>query len=242
MSFYGSRYFGDIVHGELGKDLFRYHGFVMMVAVAVLVFVMYMGCVILFTKFSYRHFLNRQRLEFWWTIVPMLMLVGLWFPSMINLYYMEEVKRPRWNFKAIGKQWYWSYEFCRNLDTPSSSESAESISCYTIDSYMEDQQETFSKGGYRLLDVDNRMVAPADVQMTAFVSSSDVLHSFALPKLLIKVDAIPGRINRLPMKASQCSIIYGQCSEICGVNPSFMPIVIEFIPEKYFVMWLEALN
>nr|AAQ63683.1 cytochrome c oxidase subunit II [Mytilus galloprovincialis] len=242
MSFYGSRYFGDIIYGEVGKSLFEYHGFVMMVAVGVLVFVMYMGCVILFTKRFYRHFLNRQRLEFWWTVVPMLLLTVLWFPSMINLYHMEEVKRPRWNFKAIGKQWYWSYEFCRNLDTPSLNKSAEEISCYTIDSYMENPQETFMKSGYRLLDVDNRMVAPAGVQMTAFVSSSDVLHSFALPKLLIKVDAIPGRINRLPMKASQCSIIYGQCSEICGVNHSFMPIVIEFIPEKYFVMWLGALN
>nr|ADE05903.1 cytochrome c oxidase subunit II [Mytilus trossulus] len=242
MSFYGSRYFGDIVYGEVGKSLFQYHGFVMMVAVAVLVFVIYMGCVILSTKIFYRHFLNRQRLEFWWTVVPMLLLVGLWFPSMINLYHMEEVKRPRWNFKAIGKQWYWSYEFCRNMDTLNSESSAESISCYTIDSYMENPQDTFKKSGYRLLDVDNRMVAPVNVQMTAFVGSSDVLHSFALPKLLIKVDAIPGRINRLPMKASQCSIIYGQCSEICGVNHSFMPIVIEFIPEKYFVMWLESLN
>jgi len=101
---------------------------------------------------------------------------------------------------------------------------------------MEDQQETFRKGGYRLLDVDNRMVAPVDVQITAFVRRGDVLHSFALPKLLLKVDAIPGRVNRLPIKASQCRIIYGQCSEICGVNHRFIPIVIEFIPEKYFVM------
>lgn len=242
MSFYGSRYFGDIIYGEVGKSLFEYHGYVMIVIVGVLVFVIYMGCVILITKRSYRHFLNRQRLEFWWTVVPMLLLILLWFPSMINLYHIEEVKRPRWNFKAIGKQWYWSYEFCRNLDTPGFNKSAEGISCYTIDSYIESPQDTFIKNGYRLLDVDNRIVAPAGVQITAFVSRSDVLHSFALPKLLIKVDAIPGRINRLPMKASQCSIIYGQCSEICGVNHRFMPIVIEFIPEKYFVIWLEALN
>lgn len=142
MSFYGNRYFGDIIYGEVGKSLFEYHGYVIIVAVGVLVFVMYMGCVILFTKRFYRHFLNRQRLEFWWTVVPMLLLIVLWFPSIINLYHIEEVKRPRWNFKAIGKQWYWSYEFCRNLDTPSLNKSAEGISCYTIDSYIENPQET----------------------------------------------------------------------------------------------------
>nr|AFR45256.1 cytochrome c oxidase subunit II [Mytilus californianus] len=245
MSYYGSRYFGDIIYKDMGKNLFNYHGYVMMTMIGLLTFVVYMGCVVMMSRYSYRHFLNRQRLEFWWTVVPMLILVGLWFPSMVNLYYMEEVKSARWNFKAIGKQWYWSYEFCRkDLNSVESYHLgiAKYITCVSIDSYMENPDETIAKHGYRLLDVDNRMVAPADVQMTVYVSSADVLHSFALPKLLLKVDAIPGRINRLPMRVSQCAILYGQCSEICGVNHSFMPIVIEFVPTFHFLRWIHSVS
>lgn len=85
--------------------------------------------------------------------------------------------------------------------------------------------------GYRLLDVDQRMVAPSNVQLTCFVSRTDVLHSFAIPSALLKVDAIPGRINSLPIIISEACVLYGQCSEICGVNHRFIPIVVEFIPE-----------
>nr|YP_009681500.1 cytochrome c oxidase subunit II [Gregariella coralliophaga]QDO71898.1 cytochrome c oxidase subunit II [Gregariella coralliophaga] len=240
MSFYGSWFFGDIIQGQQGRDIIAYHGFVMMVMIAVLVMVLYMGTVVLVSKATYRYFLNRQRLEFWWTLIPMILLTGLWFPSMKNLYVVDEVKTPRWNFKAVGKQWYWSYEFCPSVHPIKKVSSDSSDWTRIIDSYMMSKGEVMENKGYRLLDVDNRMVAPAGVQMTCYVTSSDVLHSFALPKLLLKVDAIPGRINRLPMKVSQSCVLYGQCSEICGVNHSFMPIVIEFIPEKYFVKWMDA--
>lgn len=96
--------------------------------------------------------------------------------------------------------------------------------------------------GYRLLDVDWRIIAPANTQMTIYVRRTDVLHSFALPAAFVKADAIPGRINQIPLKVNQCCIVYGQCSEICGVNHSFIPIVIEFIPLDYFVQCLKALD
>lgn len=240
MSFYGSCFFGDIIQGQQGRDIIAYHGFVIIVIIGVLVIVLYIGCVILSSNVSYRHFLNRQRLEFWWTLIPIILLTGLWFPSIKNLYVVDEVKTPRWNFKAVGKQWYWSYEFCPRVHPVKDIKGDSREWVRIIDSYIERKRDVIENKGYRLLDVDNRIVAPANVQITCYVTSSDVLHSFSLPKLLLKVDAIPGRINRLPIKVSQRCILYGQCSEICGVNHSFMPIVIEFIPEKYFVKWIDA--
>ena len=102
--------------------------------------------------------------------------------------------------------------------------------------------EEGGNSGYRLLDVDWRIVAPSLTQITIYVTRTDVLHSFALPAATLKVDAIPGRINQIPVKVDQCAVLYGQCSEICGVNHSFMPIVIEFVPPIVFVQYIEALN
>lgn len=106
-----------------------------------------------------------------------------------------------------------------------------------VDSYI-DNQAGF-QSGYRLLDVDWRLVAPRNTQISCYVISSDVLHSFALPRLMLKVDAVPGRINVLPIKVDQRCILYGQCSEICGINHRFMPIVVEFVPIDVFMSFYD---
>lgn len=175
--------------------------------------------------YKYRSFKKGEILEWVWTVIPMLILAVLWFPSASNLYLINHADEPKWSFKALGHQWYWSYEFLRKDHEQ-----------LRIDSYLDRRCE--ETGGYRLLDVDQRIVAPAKTQIRLLVSSADVLHSFALPALILKVDAVPGRINQLPFNVHRCGVTYGQCSEICGVNHSFMPIVIEFIPIKEFGQWL----
>lgn len=225
---YGSKWFNEVVYVTVGRDILAYHGYVIIVAVLVLGVILYIGVVVFLRKITYRHFLNKQNLEFWYTIIPIVLMGMLWVPSQLNLYHIDDVKTPRWNFKAFGKQWYWSYEFI--ADT--------SLQRVVLDSYIKSWEPGEKVEGYRLLDVDQRIVAPSNVQLTCFVRSTDVLHSFALPSVLLKIDAIPGRINRLPMVVREACVLYGQCSEICGVNHRFMPIVVEFIPEWKFVEWL----
>ena len=224
MAFYGSIFFNDVIRNGVRGDILKYHGYVIIVLVLVIIVVFYIGVVILFNNFSYRSFKNRQRLEFWWTVIPVFLLLSLWCPSILNLYRIEDVKSPFWTFKAVGKQWYWSYEVGL-IDGD----------ILVIDSYIDREASLEAGRGYRLLDVDCRLVAPADVQISCYVSRRDVLHSFALPRILLKVDAIPGRINVLPLKVDQSCVIYGQCSEICGINHRFMPIVIEFVPVYAFL-------
>jgi len=189
---------------------------------------MYILRAIILSSYNYRHFLNRQWLEYWWTVVPICIVIGLWFPSIANLYRMDELKHPDWNVKAIGNQWYWRYEVEFRDDA-----------YVEVQSYLQNGDGLENGEGYRLLDVDWRLVAPAQTQMTVYVSSADVLHSFALPGLLLKADAIPGRINQIPIKVRYSCVIYGQCSEICGVNHSFIPIVVEFIPLAAFLFHQE---
>lgn len=217
-----SLFFNDVLQSEFGAEIVKYYGYVIMVLILVIIVVLYMGVAIINHSYSYRNFKNRQALEYAWTAMPTFLLAMLWCPSILNLYRIDDLKDPVWSFKAVGKQWYWTYEV--------SIKDGESI---VIDSYID--REAGLEAGYRLLDVDWRLVAPANAQISCYVTRGDVLHSFALPAALLKVDAIPGRINVLPMKISQSCIMYGQCSEICGINHSFIPIVIEFVPIDVFI-------
>lgn len=232
MANYGQRFLNNSIYQEIGGDIFKYHGYGIIVGIFVVTLVIYIGVhIIYWNNFLYRHFKGRQRLEFWWTVLPIILLASLWYPSIKNLYHIDCIKKPLWRFKAIASQWYWSYEF--NL---------KDNKIFEFQSYMLPNVGEEDTKGYRLLDVDWRIIAPANTQMTIYVRRTDVLHSFALPAAFVKADAIPGRINQIPLKVNQCCIVYGQCSEICGVNHSFIPIVIEFIPLDYFVQCLKALD
>lgn len=133
---------------------------------------------------------------------------------------MDEVKNPSLTIKAIGHQWYWSYEYAdyRELE---------------FDSYMIPTRD-LTLGKPRLLEVDKRLILPSKTPIRVLVSSADVLHSWAIPSLGIKMDAVPGRLNQVKFFISRCGLFYGQCSEICGANHSFMPIVIESIKFSSF--------
>nr|AHV78306.1 cytochrome c oxidase subunit II [Lycodon ruhstrati] len=165
-----------------------------------------------------------EQLEAAWTVAPIMILILTALPSVRSLYLMEEVFNPYLTIKATGHQWYWNYEYSDNVKI-------------SFDSYMI-QTKDLQHGSPRLLEVDHRMVLPAGLQTRIVVTAEDVLHSWTIPSLGVKVDAVPGRLNQLPLATSRVGIFYGQCSEICGANHSFMPIAMEATPLHHFEQWL----
>jgi len=170
-------------------------------------------------------------LELIWTITPALILMFVAFPSFRLLYLMDEVISPTLTIKVIGHQWYWSYEYSDFL-----TDSGESID---FDSYMLPDSD-LELGQFRLLDVDNKLVIPVDSNIRLIVTGSDVLHSFAVPSLGLKLDCVPGRLNQVSFIAERSGTFYGQCSEICGVWHGFMPIVVEAVSANDFLVWIDS--
>nr|YP_009490376.1 cytochrome c oxidase subunit 2 [Gracilaria edulis]AWH62509.1 cytochrome c oxidase subunit 2 [Gracilaria edulis] len=168
-------------------------------------------------------------IEIIWTITPACILLIIAIPSFSLLYAMDEIISPAITVKTLGHQWYWSYEYSDYLN-----EEGESI---IYDSYMI-PEEDLDLGQLRLLEVDNRMVIPINTHIRVIVSASDVLHSWAIPSLGIKCDAIPGRLNQTSIFVKREGIFYGQCSEICGINHGFMPIVIEVVKLSNYISWI----
>nr|AKJ25581.1 cytochrome c oxidase subunit 2 [Geranium phaeum] len=169
-------------------------------------------------------------IEILWTIFPSIILMFIAIPSFALLYSMDEVVvDPASTIKAIGHQWYWTYEYS---DYNSSDE--ESL---TFDSYMI-SEEDLDLGQLRLLEVDNRVVVPANSHLRMIVTSADVLHSWAVPSLGVKCDAVPGRLNQISTFLQREGVYYGQCSEICGTNHAFMPIVVEAVSRKDYASWV----
>nr|ULQ69015.1 cytochrome c oxidase subunit 2 [Carex gibba] len=169
-------------------------------------------------------------IEIIWTIFPSIILMFIAIPSFALLYSMDEVVvDPAVTIKAIGHQWYWTYEYS---DYNSSDEQS-----LTFDSYMipEDDLEL---GQLRLLEVDNRVVVPAQTHLRMIITSADVLHSWAVPSLGVKCDAVPGRLNQTSILIQREGVYYGQCSEICGTNHAFMPIVVEAVSLKDYGSWV----
>jgi len=161
-------------------------------------------------------------IEIVWTIVPALILAVIAVPSFALLYSLEELVEPTLTVKVTGNQWYWSYEYsnCKNPDL------SEHIDGKKFDSYMI-PTEDLEEGNLRLLEVDNRLLLPVKTHISVIVTATDVLHCWAVPSLGVKVDACPGRLNQTSMFIKREGTFYGQCSEICGVNHGFMPIVVD---------------
>ena len=164
-------------------------------------------------------YLNHGTLiELIWTISPAFILIAIAFPSFRLLYLLDEVISPTITIKVVGHQWYWSYEYSDYIN-----ERGESIE---FDSYMVPESD-LEEGKLRMLEVDNRVMLPELTHVRFIVSSGDVIHSYACPALGIKCDAYPGRLNQISIFANRTGVYYGQCSEICGILHSSMPIVIE---------------
>lgn len=177
-------------------------------------------------------YLNHGTLiELIWTISPAFILIAIAFPSFRLLYLLDEVISPTITIKVVGHQWYWSYEYSDYIN-----ESGESIE---FDSYMIPESD-LELGQFRLLDVDNKVMVPTDTHVRLIVTGADVIHSFAVPSLGLKIDAVPGRLNQTSFLAERTGIFYGQCSEICGVWHGFMPIAIEAVSVQDYLSWIDA--
>ena len=170
-------------------------------------------------------------LELIWTILPIVILVLIAVPSFVLLYAMDEVVQPTLTLKVVGHQWYWSYEYT-NVTTNGYQEIA-------MDSNMVFDDES-NKGELRLLQVDKVFMLPIETHVNVIITSHDVLHSWAVPSLGVKVDAVPGRLNQLSVFIKREGVYYGQCSELCGVNHGFMPIMIKALPFDVWDKWVEA--
>jgi len=182
-------------------------------------------------KFPNR-FTHSSVLEIIWTVIPACVLLLIAIPSFALLYSLDELVDPVLTLKVVGHQWYWSYEYSDYF-------SLEGGDTLSFDSYMVPESDLVL-GSFRLLEVDNRVVLPIKTHIRVLVTSSDVLHSWAIPSFGIKVDATPGRLSQASLFIKREGVYYGQCSEICGVNHAFMPIVVKGTSTNQFVSWLSA--
>nr|UTT72621.1 cytochrome c oxidase subunit 2 [Megaginus tataupensis] len=197
-----------------------FHDHVMMVMLMVISCVFYVFMMIVAFPCYGRFMKSSEMLEGIWTILPCLILASLAAPSLTTLYISDEISNPVSSIKIIGHQWFWSYEY----DDGSLS----------YDSYMI-PSSSLNIGENRLLEVDKSMFVPMGSEVRMIVSSEDVIHSWSVPSVGVKMDAIPGRLNQFYMKPFRFGIMYGQCSEICGSLHSFMPIKVEIIKFDHFL-------
>nr|QVV96011.1 cytochrome c oxidase subunit II [Coridius brunneus] len=209
------------------EQMIIFHDHTIMILTMITLLIMYIMWTMMMNKLTNRYLLEGQTIELIWTMMPAVTLVFIALPSLRLLYMIDEINNPLMTLKVIGHQWYWSYEYSDLINVE-------------FDSYMKPTQE-LNMNEFRLLDVDNRTMLPMNSQIRLMITSADVLHSWAIPALGVKIDAVPGRLNQGTINISRPGLMYGQCSEICGANHSFMPIVVESIPMNSFMNWLKSM-
>nr|YP_010297085.1 cytochrome c oxidase subunit II [Plator insolens]UMI39145.1 cytochrome c oxidase subunit II [Plator insolens] len=220
MPVWGSMYFQNGVSPVMEQLIF-FHDHTMAIMIMIMVVVGYLLVNSCINKFYNLGLFQGQEMESIWTILPAVFLLLIAFPSLRLLYLMEEFEEYDLSIKVMGHQWYWTYEYS-DLDLK------------IINSYMLSDSSMF-----RLLNVDNSLVVPYKVNVRMIISSMDVIHSWTIPALGVKADAIPGRLNQLSLIFHRVGVFSGQCSEICGSNHSFMPIMIMVVPQMEFLdNWL----
>nr|YP_009318325.1 cytochrome c oxidase subunit II [Tegula argyrostoma]YP_010131267.1 cytochrome c oxidase subunit II [Omphalius rusticus]AOZ71806.1 cytochrome c oxidase subunit II [Tegula argyrostoma]AYJ22279.1 cytochrome c oxidase subunit II [Omphalius rusticus]QPZ75998.1 cytochrome c oxidase subunit II [Omphalius rusticus]UUJ34972.1 cytochrome c oxidase subunit II [Omphalius rusticus] len=227
MALWGQLGFQDAA-SPLMEQLIFLHDHAMLVLILIITVVGYVAVSLVTSPFISRNEVDGQELETIWTILPAVFLVFLGLPSLRLLYLLDEVGPCALTIKSVGHQWYWSYEYSDFLNIE-------------FDSYMVPSDELDS-GQFRLLEVDHRAVVPVNANIRVLVSSADVIHSWTVPSLGVKADAIPGRLNQLSLFIQYPGVFYGQCSEICGANHSFMPIVLEAVEIDDFAGWVAELG
>lgn len=207
-------------------QLTLFHDHVLVILTLVLTIIAYIISTLITNKYISRFIFEAQEIETIWTILPAIVLIFLALPSIRLLYIIDEAFNPFITIKTIGHQWYWSYEYSdfQNIE---------------FDSYIT-PTDILNTGDYRLLEVDNRLVIPSRTNIRLILTAADVIHSWAVPALGVKIDAIPGRLNQTTFITLLPGIYYGQCSEICGVNHRFIPISVEVININSFINWLKS--
>nr|AZQ05987.1 cytochrome c oxidase subunit 2 [Catomerus polymerus] len=208
----------------LMEELISFHDHTMLILTLVTTLVAYIIMTMFTNKFIDRFLLEGHLIEIIWTVAPALLLIFIALPSLHLLYLLDEYDNPSLTIKSMGHQWYWSYEYSDFIDVE-------------FDSYMIPSKD-LETNQFRLIEVDNRMVVPMNTYIRVLVSSTDVIHSWTVPSLSVKADAVPGRLNQLTFLVNRPGLFFGQCSEICGANHSFMPIVVESISMNSFLNWV----
>lgn len=204
-----------------------FHDYMIVILILILTFVTYMFIYVIISPLLDKYTLDSHILETVWTVVPIVILLFIAFPSLYLLYLIEDISSPSLSVKVVGHQWYWEYQYSNSWFD------------YGFDSYI-----VYDKSNsplFHSLDVDNRLVLPTLTNIMFLVTSSDVLHSWTVPSLGIKADAIPGRLNYLSTLTPYSGVYYGQCREICGSNHSYIPIVLEFIPMKEYLDYVHSI-
>lgn len=222
MAHWGQLIFQDAA-SPIILQIISFHDYTLVIITLVLSVVLYAFIILITNKYTSRTTRDAQQIETVWTILPTITLVFLAIPSLRLLYLTDEVNSPSVTIKAIGHQWYWRYEYS---DFPN----------IQFDSYILPTSE-LNVGEYRLLEVDNRIVVPIQLEVRILITAADVIHAWTIPSLGVKVDAVPGRLNQLGFTVTRPGVFYGQCSEICGANHSFIPIAIEVVDTKSFINW-----
>nr|YP_010591377.1 cytochrome c oxidase subunit II [Morphostenophanes yunnanus]QXF60325.1 cytochrome oxidase c subunit 2 [Morphostenophanes yunnanus] len=211
----------------LMEQLAFFHDHTLLILITITILVSQVMAGLFINKFTHRFLLEGQTIELIWTILPAITLIFIALPSLRLIYILDETSNPAVSIKTVGHQWYWSYEYSDFKNTE-------------FDSYMIPTTEPLITS-FRLLDVDNRMVVPFSSHIRMLISAADVIHSWTLPSMGVKVDATPGRLNQVAITTSRSSVFFGQCSEICGANHSFMPIVVESISPSFFIKWISKI-
>ncbi len=201
------------------------HDFILIILIIILSLVIY---IVSFTRkntLTKTKFSDNHELEILWTFLPGVILIFIAFPSLRLLYLTEERKENNMHIKTLGHQWYWSYEYSdfNNIE---------------FDRFILPLEKS---NQFRLLDVDNHLIVPEKTPIQLFISSADVLHSWTIPRLGIKADSTPGRLNTINFLAIKPGLYFGQCSEICGTNHRFIPIVLDTRPINFFKKWIISL-
>ena len=199
------------------ENIVWFHNFLFVLALLVLVVVKFNAKANPIPSRTTHH----TMIEVAWTLVPVLILVGIAVPSFRLLFQQLDIPKADLTVKATGKQWYWSYSYPDNGK-------------FEFDSLMAQDKQP------RLLGVDNEMVVPVNKVIRIQTTGADVIHAFAVPAFGIKIDSIPGRLNETWFKATKVGMYYGQCSELCGKDHAFMPIAVRVVDDQEFAAWVES--
>jgi len=216
-------------HSPIMEQMTAFHNFLLWIIFAISIFVLVL---LLYVIVRFREKKNpnpsqvthNTTIEVLWTVVPVVILFVIGFYSLPLLYATDDTADADITVKVIGRQWYWSYEYPDNGD-------------FTFDAFMVPEDE-LKPGQPRLLATDEDLVLPVGKKVRVLVTSSDVLHAFAMPSLGSKVDAVPGRTNETWFQINEPGMYYGQCSELCGAGHAFMPLAIRAVSEAEFNAWV----
>lgn len=209
------------------EQLSFFHDHTIVVLLLITIIVRYSLRYTLLINYTNRNILHGHLIETIWTALPAITLIFIALPSLRLLYILDDSVDAIITIKTIGRQWYWSYEYSDFIDIE-------------FDTYIKPERDLENEE-FRLLDVDNRTILPINTEVRVLTRASDVLHSWAVPALGIKIDATPGRLNQGTFTINRPGLFFGQCSEICGANHRFIPIVIERTSVNLFIKWLSKI-